>query len=376
MKPRNPLLWNAGLLLVVGFASLAGCSNDKQSAPAAPETFSNVLVFTVQKSTVPDWLEVVGTVRAAQTSQLSSQSTGNIVELRVREGDHITAGQVLAVMDDAQARAALEQATASELAAKKDVSAAESEFALAESTQKRYQELYEKKSVSPQEFDEIKTRRQTAEARRDLARAGLAQANAALAQARTALGHTRIKAPFDGVVTERKADLGTLASPGMVIFTVEDTRNYRLEVAVDEGDVGLVRVGQTTPVIIEALGSAELTGKVAQVVPAADPGSRSFLVKITMPKNAQLRSGLFGRAQFARGTRAAILIPRTAIVERGQLQGAYVLDANQIAGMRYLTLGHPVGLNIEVLSGLEPAEKVIAAPGGRELGGKRIIAQP
>jgi RND family efflux transporter MFP subunit len=284
-------------------------------------------------------------------------------------------GQVLALIDDAQQRAAVEQVTAAELAAQKDVSAAESEHTLAESTLKRYQQLYEKKSVSPQEFDEVKTRSQSASARLEMAHAGLGQANAALAQTRTALGYTRIRAPFDGVLTERKVDPGTLASPGMPIFTVEDTRSYRLEVTVDESDVRLVRVGQTAPVTIDALGSPELAGKVVQIVPAADPGSRTFLVKVELLRNAQIRSGLFGRAQFARGLRSALLIPRTAVVERGQLQGAYVLDPNQIAGLRYLTLGRSTGSQVEVLAGLEAGEKLIATPGERELGGKRINAQ-
>ena len=88
------------------------------------------------------------------------------------------------------------------------MSAADSDLALAESTLKRYQQLYEKKSVSPQEFDEIKARYQSAEARRDMARAGQSQAKPRLAQARTSLGYTRIRAPFAGVVTEKKADAG------------------------------------------------------------------------------------------------------------------------------------------------------------------------
>lgn len=376
MKHRNQIFAIACLAISAMTSGLSGCSNERPTQAAAPETVSGVQVVAVQKTTVPDWLEAVGNVRAAQTSQLASQIMGNLVEVRAREGERVESGQVLAVIDDAQPRAAVEQATAAELAAQKDVSAAESEFALAEATLKRYKQLYEKKSVSAQEFDEIQTRRQAAEARRDMARAGLAQANAALAQARTSLGYTRIRAPFAGVVTEKKADPGTLASPGMAIFTIEDTRSYRLEVTVDESDVHLVRVGQSAPVNIDALGTAEAAGKVVQIVPAADPGSRSFLVKIELPKDSHLRSGLFGRAQFTRGERSAVLIPRAAVVERGQLQGVYVLDSEQVAGMHYVTLGRTMGQQVEVLSGLDAGEKLIAAPGDRELGGKRIIARP
>ena len=261
-----------------------------------------------------------------------------------------------------------DQATAALNAAEKEVSAADSDLALAEATLKRYQQLYEKKSVSPQEFDEIKARYQSAEARRDMARAGQAQANAALTQARTSLGYTRIHAPFAGVVTEKKADAGTLASPGMPMFTIEDTRSYRLEVTVDESELRLVRVGQVSPVTIDALGNVQLSGKVVQIVPAADPASRSFLVKVELPADARLRSGLFGRARFSRGERTALLIPRTSLVERGQLQGVYVLDANQIAGLRYVTLGKSAGEQIEVLSGLQDGEKLVAVAGRPRLG--------
>jgi len=376
MKLKNAISSSAWLVLAAVVISFSGCSNERRIEAAAAETVSNVQVVVAQKTIVPDWVEAVGTVRAAQTSQLASQVMGNIVAVQVREGERVESGQVLVMIDDAQLRAAAEQATAAELAAQKDVSAAESESALAQTTLKRYQQLYEKQSVSPQEFDEIETREQSAEARRDMARAGLAQANAALTQARTVLGYTRIQAPFGGVVTERKADPGTLASPGMPILTLEDTRNYRLEVTVDESDLHLVHLGQSTPANIEALGSTEITGKVVQIVPAADPGSRSFLVKIELPKDSHLRSGLFGRAQFPRGQRSALLIPRAAVVERGQLQGVYVLDSEQIAGMHYVTLGRTSGQQVEVLSGLEGGEKIIAAPGDREFGGKRIVARP
>ena len=376
MKQRNMILIITVLVSLVMSFSLTGCSSERRIEAAAPETVSDVQVVLARRATIPDWLEAVGTVRAAQTSQLAGQIMGTLVNVEVREGEHVQAGQVLAVIDDAQPRAAVEEATAAELAAQKSVSATESEYQLAEITKNRYQRLYEKGTVSAQEFDIVKTRYQSAEARRDMACAELTQASAALAQARTSLGYTRIRAPFAGVVTERKADSGTMASPGTAIFTLEDTRSYRLEVTVDESDVRLVHVGQSTTVNIDALGSTEITGKVVQIVPAADPGSRSFLAKIELPKDAHLRSGLFGRAQFARGERSALLIPRTAVMERGQLQGVYVLDSNQIAGLHYITLGRTSREQAEVLSGLEGGETLVAAPGERELGGKRIVARP
>jgi RND family efflux transporter MFP subunit len=376
MNPRRFAVAILSALILSLISLLASCASQPRAAAAAPETVRDVSVLTAQDSKVPDWLEVVGSVRAAQTSEISSQMMGTIVEIRAHEGDRVQAGQTLAVLDDAQPRAAVQQAEAASAAAEHEVSAADSELALAAATLKRYQQLYDKKSVSPQEFDEIKTRYQSAQARHDMALAEVSQANAALAQARTSLGYTRVHAPFAGVVTQKMADAGVLASPGMSLFTLEDTRNFRLEVTVDESNIHLVREGQSVRVSIDALGNSPLAGKVVQIVPAADPASRSFLVKIELPANSHLRSGVFGRADFPRGERTALLIPRSAIAERGQLPGVYVLDASKIAELRYISLGHVSGDAVEVLSGLQPGEKFVAAPGGRELGGKRIAEQP
>ncbi len=363
----------AGLIaLLLAAAALVGCSSEQKTVSAAPETVSNVSVLSVHRANIPDVLEAVGNVRAAQTSLVASQMMGNIVNIRVHEGDRVRRGEVLALLDDAQPRANLDRATAAELASGKEISAADSEYTLAEATYKRYQTLLDRKSVSPQEFDEVKARYEAAQARRDMARAGQTQAKAALDQARTAAGYARVLAPFDGVITEKKADVGTLASPGMPLFTIEDVRRYRLEATVNESDLRFVRAGQPVPVLIDALGDKVSNGKVVEIVPAADPASRSFLIKIDLPTDAALRSGLFGRAEFKRGERPSLLVPQSAIVERGQLQGVYVLDTNRIASLRYITLGKPAGQQTEVLAGLQEGETIVADPSGRDLAGKKI----
>jgi RND family efflux transporter MFP subunit len=355
---------------------MSGCSDGHRAASAAPETISNVAVIVSQRTTVPDWLEAVGTVRAAQTSVIASQATGNITAIHAREGDHVQSGQLLAMIDVSQPRAAVEQASAAATAAQKEAIAADSELVLAQATWKRYQQLYEKKSVSPQEFDEVKSRYQSAEARRDAARAAEVQAEAALTQARTSLGYTQVRAPFAGAITEKKADAGTLATPGMALFTIEDTRRYRLEATVDESGIRLAHVGQSIPVILDSLENAEFSGRVAQVVPAADPSTRTILVKIELPADARLRSGLFGRARFPRGARTAMMIPQTAVVERGQLRGVYVLDSNRVAQLRYVTIGQSSGRQVEVLSGLQEGERLVAEPGDRDFGGKQVVPRP
>lgn len=369
---RRSLLWALAPVATLAVLFSAACSSQPRTVSAAPEIVRGVPLLTARRAGIPDSLEAPGTLQAAITSQLASQIMGNIVEMRVKEGDRVRGGEVLAVLEDAQPRAAVQRAAAAENAAQQEIAAADSDYALAQATLHRYQDLYRKKSVSPQEFDEIKAREQAAAARRQLARAGLAQAQAALAQAQTTLGYTRVRAPFDGVVTEKRADPGTLATPGMPLLVLEDQRRFRLEASVDEGAIRLVKLGEEVPVTLDSLPGAFFRGRVAQIVPAADPASRSFIVKIELPADSRLRSGLFGRAHIARGERQAILIPGRAVVERGQLQGVYVVGEDQIATLRYITLGLAAGDRVEALSGLQDGERVVAAPGDRELGGKRV----
>jgi RND family efflux transporter MFP subunit len=361
--------------VLVPMLFVAACANQAKQSAQVPETVRNVSLIEAQERNMPDGFEAVGTVQAAQTSILASQMMGNIVEIRVHEGDRVRRGQILAIIDDSQPRAALDRAIAADTASQQQLAAADSELALADSTLQRFQTLYERKSISPQEFDEVKTRQQAALARRDMARANQEQAKAALEQARTSLEYAQIRAPFDGVISEKKADVGTLASPGTPIFTVEDVRRYRLAAPINESDLSLVRVGQPFPVLIDAFGTVILKGKVVEIVPAADPVTRSFLVKIELPADTRLRSGLFGRVQFSRGERRALLVPQTAIVQRGQMQGVFLLDQNKIAALHYITVGKPIQNQIEVLAGLQSGDWLVAAPGTLELDGKRIEAE-
>ena len=373
---KNRLQWALPAVALAIAAGLAGCSSEPSRVEAARETVTGYTMITAGRGAVPDWLEAVGTVEAAQSSRLSSQVMGSVTAVNVHVGDRVRRGQVLARIDDTQPRAALDRANAAVLAAQKETAAAEADSELAEATLRRYQTLLDKKSVSPQEFDEVKARQQGALARREMARAGVEQAKAAQAQARTQLDYTEIRAPFDGVITEKPVDPGVLASPGLPLMTVEDTSRYRLEASVDESEIGLARLGGAVDTTLDALPGKQFPARIAEIVPAADPASRSFTVKLELPPNPAIRSGLFGRAHFPRGQRQALTVPRPAILDRGQLQGVYVVGQDKVANLRYVTLGKTLGEQVEILSGLEAGEQVVANPAGAELGGKIVGGRP
>jgi RND family efflux transporter MFP subunit len=323
----------------------------------------------------PLTLRAIGTLHARESATISAQVMGRIEQVFVREGDSVRSRQALVSLDDATLRASVDQAQAAVKAAESQEVAAQTQSALAASTLARYKQLQAEKSVSPQEMDEVTRRAEAAAAGVDALRA---QRDAAKAQengARAMLGYTRLSAPFAGVVTARLADPGSMAAPGVPLLQIESAGTLQLQAAVDESAIGSVRKGMKISVTIDGAPNGTATGTVAEIVPAADPSSHSFLIKIDLAPSAQLHAGMYGNALIATGTHQAILVPRSAVVLRGSLSYVYVLDANRIAQLRSITLGAAQGELVEVLSGISANEKLVDLPGDRDLAGKRIEAQ-
>jgi RND family efflux transporter MFP subunit len=361
-------------LLAVFAAIMAGCHGSESSSPAVVQTMQARVVQS-QQTQVPLNIRSTGTVHARQTAVISAQVVGRIQQVLVREGESVRAGQTLAVLDDAALRASVDQAQAGAKAAQEQQAAAQTDAKLAASTLDRYRQLQAEKSVSPQEMDEVAQRAAAASARLEAVRAQTDAARAQETGAHTMLGYTRLVAPFAGVVTARMADPGTLASPGVPLLQVDQAGALQLQATVDESAIATVRKGMKVQVTIDGASSAEITGTVAEIDPAADPSSHSFTVKIDLPSSTQLRAGMYGTAEFANGVRQAIVIPRSAVVSRGSLVCAYVLDAQGIAQLRYLTLGAAQGNLVEVLSGVSPGEQLVDDPADRDIAGKRIEVQ-
>jgi RND family efflux transporter MFP subunit len=364
----------SGCLLAISAVLVAGCHSGESVSPAAVQTTRAHVVESRQQE-LPLNLRSTGTVHARQTAIVSAQVVGRIQQVLVREGDTVRAGQTLVVIDDAGLRASVDQAQAGVKAALSQQAAAQTEAALAVSTLNRYLQLEVEKSVSPQEMDEVSRRAELSTAKFEAVRAQTDAARAQESGAHTMLGYTRLLAPFSGVVTARMADPGTMASPGVPLLQVDQAGVLRLETTVDESVIGAIHEGMKSQVSIDGASSAEMIGTVSEIVPAADPASHSFMIKIDLPPSSELRSGMYGTAEFAKGVRQAIVIPPSAVVSRGSLACVYALDAKGIAQLRYLTLGATQGTLVEVLSGLSAGEKLVDTPSDRDLAGKRIEAQ-
>jgi len=213
-------------------------------------------------------------------------------------------------------------------------------------------------------------------ARRRMALARIDQARADVSGSQVYSSFTRIAAPINGVVVSRQADVGYMAAPGTPLLTIESGGDYRLEAAVQESQINKIHLGNQVRVQIDALGQQELAGTVVEIVPASDPASRTYLVKISIATpggNQQIiRSGLYGKARFVTGQIQVITIPRKAVVERGQLTSVYVVDRSGIARMRLVKTGKSYSDRVEVLSGLGEGEQIVVDGGTAVNDGSRV----
>ena len=369
-RTHTLILWIlAGLITL-----LAACGGTPEKKPEAAAGAPVVVQTTTAAEA--DWAshyEAVGSVRARTAAVIAAQVMGYVKEIKVDTGDHVRVGQVLLVLDardlDAGHRAAqavLNEAQAAAGEVDNAIASAKAQLDLAQVTYQRMKDLHDKKSISNQEFDEASARLKMAQSGYEMAQAKriqvaakIHQAEEGLASATVALSYATITSPFDGVVTEKPVQLGNLASPGMPLLTVERTGAHRLEVAVEESRLPLLHVGDSRErVRVDAL-NQQLDARISEIVPAVDAASRSFVVKIDLPADAALRSGLFGRALFGIGQRKVLTVPAAALVERGQLQSVFVAEEAAPATAWSPSAKRRDGQR-EVLSGLTAGETVVA----------------
>jgi RND family efflux transporter MFP subunit len=359
-------------LIAASAAMMAGCHGNEPTAPAGAEQTAQARVVESKQQQVPQVLQSTGTVHARESAVISAQVMGRIQQVLVREGDTVRAGQMLVALDDATLHAQVEQAQAGVKAAQNAQSAAQSNAALANSTLERYKQLQAQKSVSPQEMDEVSRRAEAATSNLDAVRAQTEAARAQESAARTMMSYSRLVSPFAGVVTARMADPGTMAAPGVPLLQVDQAGALQLQASVDESSIAAIRKGMKVQVEVNGVSTS---GSVGEIVPAADASSHSFTMKIDLPLSAQTRAGMYGTAEIPIGLRSAILIPHTALVQRGSLMCVYAINGQGIAQLRTVTLGAQQGDLVEVLSGVSAGEKLVDAPLDRDLAGKRIEVQ-
>jgi len=357
------------------FGAVMGCRSPSPSQEEVAKT--SVQVYQVRRAPVSLLYQASGTLEARQTAVLTSKVSGFVQDVRVRAGDRVEKGQLLVVLEANEldagrrgAQAALEESRQAALEAESGLAAAKAAARLATTTYERFEELNEKRAVTRQEFDEVEERYAAALAGEKMAAARLGRTRSALERAETEVEaaeamwrYTQIASPFPGRVLERHVDPGNLAAPGIPLLVVEQEGPLRAEVSVDESEAGSINLGSFADLQLEARADV-VRGRVSEIVPAVDPSSRTFLVKVDLPdelEDSRLAPGMFVRAEFTVGQTEQMRIPTSALIRRGELDMVWVVEESR-ARLRLVTLGARRDDRIEVLSGLSDKEQVVVQP--------------
>jgi multidrug efflux pump subunit AcrA (membrane-fusion protein) len=376
------------LVPLVIAAGLPGCG---RSAPSPPETRTppvSVTTTIARRDDVPRRFEAGGVVAAETSATVSSRVVAPVVEVRVRAGDRVRAGQVLIVLDERDLAAHARQSTASVEAAERGLAAARAERAAADAEQKaaaawhtRIAALHARQSATAQELDEAAARLAGATARTEAAQARIDQATADAAAARAAADATSttqsfatILSPFDGIVTERLTDPGNMAAPGAPLLRLDGDGALRVEVMVDEARAPHVRTGDDVEVLFEGR-EAPVPSRVIEIARAIATDRRAFVVKVSLPRRSDVRSGTFARVRFAGEPRSGLFVPASALVRQGQVTTAFVVDGDT-ARLRLVRIAEGHEKNVEVLAGLQPGEIVVVNPPPDLADGRAVRATP
>ncbi|HQW10091.1 MAG TPA: efflux RND transporter periplasmic adaptor subunit [Steroidobacteraceae bacterium] len=295
---------------------------------AAPVVVSAV----VRSERVSHELKALGTAIANESIEVMSKTSNFVSAVRFRDGETVKHGQILIELDPAQARADLAEASA----------------ALTESTSQyeRARDLLSTRVVSQSQYEQLEATMKANQARADAATARLAD--------------TVIRAPFGGRVGLRRVSVGSLASPGTVITTLDDTSVMKVDFAVPENLLGSLREGLELSARTAAHPDSELKGRVLTIDSRIDPVTRSVTVRALVPNAASLlRPGMLVNVTLARDEYEALVIPEQALVPEQSRQYVFVVDGDSKVARREVQIGRREPGKVEIVGGLAQGERIV-----------------
>ncbi|GAB4277178.1 MAG: efflux RND transporter periplasmic adaptor subunit [Candidatus Rifleibacteriota bacterium] len=368
----GPVFGIAGLLLIMLFQG--GAFATGQIAPGmVPENqTAHGETITVKSESVPDYYHAIGTVRSRNEIEVIPRIIARILEIRVRSGDQVKKGDILAVLDAkdlsavvSQGEQQLKAARASIAAADEQVKAARAALDLATKEMNRTRALFEKNAAAKRDYDmavssfkQAEARMQQAIQQKSMAEANYLAVEQGIKQAEAGLSHATIISPIDGVVAERLADPGDLGNPASIILRIFDPESLMLEIPVRESLVSEITIGSKVKYEVPAL-KESFEGTVKEIVPSVDPRTRTFLVKICIDNSEGLMPGMFGTLKVPLKTdRKVIKIPESAIYRTGQLESVMEILDNKLLKRQVRTIPFSEGIR-EVVSGLKDGQQIL-----------------
>lgn len=311
------------------------------------QAFRDLAVVEVQQAPLEETAHLDGVIEAVQQSTVSAQTSGTVVELPFDVDDSVVAGDLIVRLDDSEQQSRLNQAEASLEEAQSGLQDALQQY-------QRIAAIHERGLVSRQEFDRARNTLSAARARVERAKAGVEEAEEQLA-------YTRITAPYGGILTERHVELGESVSPGQPLLSGLSLEQLRVVVDLPQKYANLARTERRAAVSV-ADGRMLKTGEMT-FYPYANPQTHTFRLRMRLTEpNGSLFPGMLVKVAVPVAVREALWIPASALVRRSELRAVFVLDDNDQPRLRQIRAGTREADRLEVLSGLDKGERVIANP--------------
>ncbi len=366
-----------GIVLLVLIAWQGGMLSGRKISPGKVTGDGNLLngnenLFTLKEVSLPITYKAVGTVHSRDSVDLAARIIARIIEVKFREGDQVKKGDILIRLDNteylaatAQAKEQVKAAQASLKAAGENVKSNQATLEFAKSENERNLKLFKEKIIAKKQVEltvsnynqAIAAWNQAIQAQ-SAASANLAAAKQALWKIKTILAYATIKSPMNGVINERLVEPGDLANPGKILLKIFDPTRLQLEVPIREGLVRKIKIGDKVPFDVGAL-QQNFIGQIKEIIPSVDPGSRTFLVKITISNSGQLVPGMFGTIYLPLGTKPALLVPKQAITAIGQVETVEVVKADRSQRSFIRTVSCRDKAMRRVISGLKNGQQII-----------------
>jgi RND family efflux transporter MFP subunit len=335
--------WLVFVLLVFSVLFLSSCTKEKK---AEPERLANVRVAAAQIQTIHPYLEMTGTLKADEEVLVSAEVDGIVKKIYFDEGQEVNAGTLLAeinptdyILDWKRSDAALKQAEAS-------LVNAHAEF-------KRKEALYQEELITRQQYDDVSTRVKLAEA-------DLIRVKALLEISRERHARTKIYAPITGAVKEKKVSAGDFVRSSMPLLQLIKIHPLKLNFAIREKDIALVKIGQETVFSVDAFPDKTFKGKVSLLYPNVEERTRTLQAEAIVPnQDSLLKPGYFARVRiYTQKPRQSVVAPLTALLYDGPTVRIFVVNGNK-AEERILKTAGKYGEYVEVLEGLKEKEQVV-----------------
>lgn len=341
--------WRGGVALAAA-ALLAACGRPAApSKPVAPPPLESFVVASAQAPREQTW---DGVVEAINETTLAAQTNARVAALPVEIGDRVRQGDALVRFTAVEQDSARRSAQAAVAAARANATQAEANY-------KRIDDIYARKLVARADLD-------AATAQRDAARAALAAAEAQLRSAGQQADYTVVRAPFDGIVTQRFVEVGQAVQSGppqpQALIAIAALDALRAEVSVPQSAIDAIRAHGAATLLLDG-DARRVPAAYVTVLPTADPATHTFRVRVGLPPGTTgLWPGMTVKVAFVAGDAQRIMVPATALARRGEIDGIYVIGPDNSVGLRLVRLGHRSGDDVEVLSGLAAGERVVRDP--------------